>query len=217
MAKKELKAILFDLDGTLLDTNELIIKSFLHILNKYFPGQYERDDVLPFMGPSLHDTFGKLNPDKVDQMVEEYRAYNIKMHDEIVEEFPGVYETVEKLANNNIKMAIVTTKKHDVAVQGLKLFNLDHFFDAVIAYDNVENTKPDPEGLYLALEKLQVEPAEAIMVGDNYHDIVGGQNAGTKTAGVAWSLKGRDFLAKYEPDYMLEKIEDILPIIGIKA
>ncbi len=85
---------------------------------------------------------------------------------------------------------------------------------SVIALDHVNKAKPDPEPIFKALEQLNSKPEEAIMVGDNYHDILAGKNAGTKTAGVAWSLKGRDFLEKFEPDFMLETMADLLTILG---
>lgn len=212
---KNINTILFDLDGTLIDTNELIIASFLHTLNHYFPNQYEREDVIPFMGPSLHESFSAIHPDAVEEMVHTYRTFNIAHHDEFVTEFAGVYDTIQRLAEENFKMAIVTTKRRDVSMKGLRLMNLDPFFTEVIAFDDVQNTKPHPEPIYKALDRLQSSSDEAIMIGDNFHDIVAGQNAGTKTAGVAWSLKGREFLEKYNPDFMLHNMEDILPIVGV--
>jgi pyrophosphatase PpaX len=92
--------------------------------------------------------------------------------------------------------------------------NLDPFFEVIVAYDHVTNVKPDPEPIFKALEQLESAPEESIMVGDNYHDILAGKNAGTTTAGVAWSIKGRDYLAKYEPNYMLENMADLLTILG---
>jgi pyrophosphatase PpaX len=91
---------------------------------------------------------------------------------------------------------------------------LDPFFKVVIALEHVTNVKPDPEPIFKALEPLGSAPEEALMVGDNYHDILAGKNAGTKTAGVAWSIKGRDYIAKYEPDYILEHMTDLLTILG---
>lgn len=73
-----INTLLFDLDGTLIDTNELIISSFLHTLGKYYPDRYQREDVLPFMGPTLHETFESINPEKVEEMISVYREYNIK-------------------------------------------------------------------------------------------------------------------------------------------
>jgi pyrophosphatase PpaX len=211
---KNIDTILFDLDGTLIDTNELIISSFLHTLGKYYPDKYKRADVLPFMGPSLYDTFGGIDPERAEEMIREYRTYNHENHDRLVTEFKGVIETVKRLKDNGFKIAIVSTKILDTVIKGLKLTKLDPYFDVIVALDHVEKPKPDPEAIYVALKQLDSTPEKAIMVGDNYHDILAGKNAGTKTAAVAWSLKGRDFLAKYEPDFMLDEMSDLLKIVG---
>lgn len=213
--KTKLTTALFDLDGTLINTNELIINSFLHTLEKFYPKQYQREDVLPFMGPSLKDTFSSIDPGRVDEMIHEYRTYNLAQHDLLVTEFEGVYETIQTLHQSDFKIGIVTTKLHDVVEKGLKLSKLDRFFDVVVALDHVTKAKPDPEPVFKALQQLGSNPAEAIMVGDNYHDILAGKNAGTQTAGVAWSAKGRNYLAKYDPDYMLDHMADLLPILGV--
>jgi pyrophosphatase PpaX len=210
----KITTILFDLDGTLIDTNELIISTYLHTLEKYYPSTYQREDVLPFIGPTLHESFGGIDPDRVEEMIVEYRAYNLANHDELVEEFAGVKETVQTLMEKGYKLGIVTTKLHDTVLKGLRLMELEAYFEVIVALDHVEKAKPDPEPIFKALAQLDSTPGEAIMVGDNFHDILAGKNAGTKTAGVAWSLKGRDFLAKFEPDYMLENMADLLTILG---
>ncbi|WP_462411017.1 pyrophosphatase PpaX [Neobacillus sp. Marseille-QA0830] len=211
----KITTLLFDLDGTLIDTNELIITSYLHTLEKFFPGKYTQKDVLPFMGPTLHEAFGSIDQERVEEMIEEYRTFNIANHDALVREFAGVHDTLKKLHEKGFKLGIVTTKRLDVAMKGVRLMNLDPFFNVVIAYDHVIKTKPDPEPIHKALEKLNSTPDETIMVGDNFHDILGGKNAGTKTAGVAWAFKGRDYIANYEPDYILDHMTDLLKIVGV--
>ncbi|PFG04717.1 pyrophosphatase PpaX [Bacillus sp. es.034] len=206
--------ILFDLDGTLINTNDLIISSFLHTLNHYYPGQYGEEDVHPFMGPPLEESFGGLDPDKMEEMCAHYRAYNHEHHDSLVTEFEGVYETVKTLYDNGYKLAIVSTKVRDVVLKGLDLMNLRPFFDVIITLDEVENAKPHPEPIEKALVLLGSSPSEAIMIGDNHHDILAGKNAGVLSAGVAWSAKGREHLAHYEPDFMLEDMKDLLAIVG---
>lgn len=211
----KINTILFDLDGTLIDTNELIISSFLHTLEKYFPGQYQRrEDVYPFMGPSLYESFGKLNPEKMEEMVTEYRSYNHANHDLLVKEFAGVNETIATLKEQGYKLGIVSTKIYDTVVRGLKLTKLDPYFDTIVTLDHVSKAKPDPEAIFKALGELGSTPEQAMMVGDNYHDILAGKNAGTKSVGVAWSVKGRDFLEQFKPDYMLDEMPDLLKILG---
>ncbi|WP_423408180.1 pyrophosphatase PpaX [Heyndrickxia sp. MSNUG] len=211
----KIDTVLFDLDGTLIDTNELIVSSFLHTMEHYYPGQYQRADVLPFLGPSLQETFEPMNPEGYEEMITTYRTYNLANHDLLVKEFEGVYETVRTLKENGFHLGIVTTKRSDVVAMGLKLTGLDEFFEVIVALDHVKNPKPDPEPLLKALELLGSSPERAVMVGDNHHDILGGKNAGTKTIGVSWSIKGREHLEQYKPDYILDKMADILPILGV--
>jgi pyrophosphatase PpaX len=211
----KITTILFDLDGTLIDTNELIISSFLHTLEHYYPSQYKREDVLPFLGPTLKETFEKMDESKVDEMIATYRKYNLEKHDSIVTDFPTVLETIITLKEKGYKIGIVTTKIMDVVQKGLKVTKLDPYFDVIVALDHVEKAKPDPEPIFNALAQLGSTPEETIMVGDNYHDILAGKNAGTKTAGVAWSIKGREYLEQYHPDYMFDEMSDLLRILGV--
>lgn len=213
---KNITTLLFDLDGTLLNTNELIIASFTDTLNHYCPGQFKREDIIPFLGPTLIDTFTSIDPERADEMVAHYREHNWRNHDLLVTQFDGVFETVQTLKRSGYKLAIVTTKKRNVVEKGLRLSKLDQFFEVVVTLDDVENAKPDPEPLLKALKQVDSIPEEAIMIGDNSHDILGGKNAGTKTAGVAWSLKGREFLDTFKPDYMLENMSDLLEIVEVE-
>ncbi|MGM0876742.1 MAG: pyrophosphatase PpaX [Bacillota bacterium] len=212
----KINTLLFDLDGTLINTNELIIESFLHTLNSYYPNKYKREDVLPFIGPTLYDTFASINQDKMEEMVIAYRKFNHEQHDDLVTEYETVFETIKTLKEQGFKLGIVTTKIRDTVNMGLKLTKLDQFFDVVVTLDDVENAKPDPEPVLKALEQLGSSPDEAIMVGDNHHDVLAGKNAGTKTAGVSWSIKGREYISSYHPDYLLEKMSDLLPIVGVE-
>ena len=135
------------------------------------------------------------------------------MHDELSIEFDGVSETMRLLKAAGMKMAIVSTKRKDMIMRGLELLDVEGVFDEVIAMDDVTKTKPDPEPILLALERLGANADEALMIGDNYHDIVGGQNAGVRTAGVAWSAKGEAFLQTFNPDYMLQHISELLQLV----
>ena len=207
------KALLFDFDGTLLDTNELIIQTFMHVLNKRFPGQYEPKDCVKFIGPSLTETFTDIAPNEVEELIQEYREWNHTHHDELVKEYEGVVETLEKLKEMGLRLVIVSTKRRETIARGLDIMGVAHLFEFVIGIDDVTHVKPDPEPILLAIKKLGVAKEEAIMIGDNSHDILGGKNARVRTAGVAWALKGRDFLQQFNPDYMLEHMSDLISIV----
>ncbi|MEK4426954.1 pyrophosphatase PpaX [Solibacillus sp. FSL K6-1523] len=207
------KALLFDFDGTLLDTNDLIVQTFMQIFDEIFPGQYSTQDCLKFIGPSLQQTFDELTPGKTDEMIVKYKEWNALHHDELVKGYDAVLETLEQLHATGIKLAIVSTKGQDGLARGLKVLGAGHLFDVIVGIDDVTHVKPHPEPILLALQKLGVTKEQAIMIGDNSHDIEGGQNAGVRTAGVAWSAKGELFLQQFNPDYMLQHMHDLIEIV----
>lgn len=208
-----MKALLFDFDGTLLNTNDLIIQTFMHVLEERFPGQYSPQDCIKFIGPSLKETFEQITPNEVDQMIFNYRKWNHQHHDELVTEFEGVKETLQQLDDLGIRMVIVSTKQRETIKRGLQLMDAERFFEFYIGIEDVEHVKPHPEPVLKAIEKLGVSKEDVLMIGDNYHDIEAGKNAGVKTAGVAWSIKGEEFLQQFNPDYMLQHMEDLIPIV----
>lgn len=204
--------LLFDFDGTLLDTNELIIQTFQTVLDANYPGKFNRDTILPFLGPTLKETFDSIDPVKSEEHMQAYREWNLTNHDNLAKEFDGVAHTLTKLKENGMKMAIVSTKRNNMIWKGLDLISIGHLFDTVVGLDDVRNAKPDPEPILLALKRLNSSPEEALMIGDNFHDILGGKNAGVRTAGVAWSLKGEAFMRELQPDYLLQHMTDLLAI-----
>lgn len=211
------KGLLFDFDGTLLDTNELIMETFYHVLSPKFPGKYKKEDMAQFIGPSLKETFTMVDPQNTEALIEEYIAWNRAQHDELVSEFDGVVEVLKQLKRAGLKLAIVSTKRREAILTGLHVLGVEELFDVIISNDEVEHTKPHPEPVLLALQELGLQKHEVIMIGDNYHDIEGGQNAGVHTAGVAWSLKGAAFLEALHPTYMLYHMRDLYQITGVEA
>lgn len=208
-----IKALLFDFDGTLLNTNDLIIQTFMHVLNERFPGQYSPKDCLKFLGPSLKQTMSDIAPGEEDAMIAKYRKYNELHHDELVTQYPDVVSTLEQLKAMGLKLAIVSTKRNGMIDRGLSVLGANHLFDVRIGTDDVKNVKPDSEPVLLALERLGVNKEEAIMIGDNSHDIEAGHNAGIRAAGVAWAFKGPEYLQQFKPEYMLHHMTDLLDIV----
>ncbi|HEX6593070.1 MAG TPA: pyrophosphatase PpaX [Bacillota bacterium] len=209
-----IRTILFDLDGTLIDTNELIIQSFLHTFRQ-FGFTFSREEVKKFNGPPLRETFEKIDPKQADDMLQTYLKHNHTYHNHYVKTFPYVLETVQHLRNRDIKMGVVTTKMRKGAYMGLRHTGLARLFETVVTLDDVKRPKPHPEPVCKAMKELEGEVETTLMVGDNSYDIEAGHNAGMHTAGVAWSQRGRDFLQQYKPTYMLEDMRDLLhlPII----
>jgi pyrophosphatase PpaX len=208
------KTVLFDLDGTLIDTNDLILTSFLHVLNNHFPGKYSREHIIPFMGQPLTkqmEHFG--GPQKRDLFIEQYREHNESVHDELVKEFPHIVETLQELQKLGVTMGIVTTKQWKTATMGAKIFGIDKFMSTFIVFQDTDNHKPHPDPILKAMEEVHADPQTTLMVGDSQYDIEGGHNAGVHAAGVAWSLKGPEFLKTFHPEHMLYDMRELIGIV----
>jgi pyrophosphatase PpaX len=206
-------AILFDLDGTLLDTTDLIIKSFQHTCSLHLQRDVTVDDVYPYFGKPLRTALGALGPDCVEDLIKTYRAYNLEHHDGMISIFPGVTDTIKALAEYGIKMAIVTSKTEKTALRGLRLFALESYFNEIIGLESTDKHKPDPAPVQLALERLQIEAEYALMVGDSPFDLQSAKAAGVKTAAVRWSALPWADMEAESPDVILEKTEDLLTIV----
>lgn len=207
-----IRTVLFDLDGTLINTNELIYASFAYTF-KQFNLTFTNEELKSFNGPPLIDTFNKVNPEQAEAMFDTYREHNFTHHDEYVEVYPHVLETIKRLKEANIPLGIVTTKMRDGAMKGLDLMELTPYFDTIITLNEVTHAKPHPEPVLKAMKNLHAKPASTLMIGDNYHDIKAGKRAGVKTAGVVWADKGREYLESYQPNYMIEDMRDLLHMI----
>lgn len=206
-------AIIFDLDGTLLNTDLLIRKSFDHVFHKYKAGYVLSDaEHLSFLGPTLVSSFERYFPETMsEELVECYRVYNHSHHKDYVTMYPTVKKTLKTLKERGYSLSVVTTKMQDAAYVGLDLFDLTQYFDLVIGMDCVKHVKPNPEGILRVLKETKCQ--KAVMIGDNVSDILAGKNAGVYTIGVSWSPKGTKDIEALKPDLMIEKMEDIIEFI----
>ncbi|WP_127583196.1 pyrophosphatase PpaX [Paenibacillus koleovorans] len=212
-----IKTIIFDLDGTIVDTNELIIQSFMHTLNGITEKTYAREDIIPHMGYALTEQIKFFTGlEQIDDLVVKYRQFNLAKHDELVREFPHVREVLAALQAGGIRMGVATNKMRMTTELGLKLCGLDPFIDVIMTVEDVAQGKPNPEMILKALEQLGANPSETLMVGDSQYDIIAGREAGVGTVGVAWSLKGEVHLRKFEPTYMIHDMRELLDMAGIK-
>ncbi|GMX65947.1 pyrophosphatase PpaX [Paenibacillus elgii] len=213
-----IQTVLFDLDGTIVDTNELIIQSFLHTFEGITAEPVTREHIVPNMGrPLIEQMIFFSGREQVDDLVQKYRAFNIAHHDELVREFPYVRETLAKLHAAGVKLGVVTSKIRQTTEMGLKLTGLYDYFGTIITVDDVGKAKPDPEGIHKAVRELGGDLSSALMVGDSHYDIEAAHNAGIPSVAVAWSLKGTEYLKQYNPTHIIQDMRDIVPIVGIEG
>lgn len=211
-----INTVLFDLDGTIIDTNELIISTFMHVLGSHFPQQpYTREQIIPHMGMTLEQQMQTFSGrQEVAELVADYRSYNGLHHDAMVREFPRVNEVISTLHQRGIKMGVVTTKIRPTTLRALELFGLKQYMDTIVTVQDVEHPKPHPEPVLTAVKQLGADPSRTLMVGDSAADIQSAKAAGVKAAGVAWSLKGAEVLSQYDPDYILQDMTDLYGMLG---
>jgi pyrophosphatase PpaX len=226
----ECKAILFDLDGTLIDTTELILYCFNHSW-KTICGQTHSPDVfVATMGIPLKNAMHKLlgatdglhleqigelrTAGFVESLVREYRSCNAANHDRLARPFPGMDLVVAKLRDRGYAVGVVTSKSREFAQRGLRLCALLEFMEVFISMDDTSIHKPRPEPLLLALERLQVVPRHAVYVGDSRHDMQAGRAAGMRTVAALWGPVPRAELELEKPDVLAESPEALLEIFG---
>ncbi len=218
-------AVLFDLDGTLLDTTEAIILSFLYTVKKYTGREPSMEELQPLMGLPLVDVFRVLTPGKIEEANATYVEHNIALHKDHVKPYPGVMETVEVLKNCGVKLAIVTSKRRRTATVGLENAGLPDKFNAIVCHGDTAKAKPDPEPVLLALRLLGVDKplsgrlVEVLFVGDSQWDVRAAKNAAAilpyvkmTTAAVTYGACAGSVLRDENPDYLLDSITGVLPI-----
>jgi len=206
-----LTTFLFDLDGTLIDSIELILRSYRHTLRTH-RGEEPADDVwMAGLGTPLWVQFRRFSEDpaEIEAMVATYRAYNLAHHDEMVRPYDGVVEAVRALKQRGRPLGLVTSKLRSGAIRGLVRASLEDAFDVVVGADDVTHPKPHPEPVRVALERLGAPARGAVFVGDSRHDLVSGRAAGVKTAAALWGPFDRSHLEDLAPDYWLERPADL--------
>ena len=211
--------VLFDLDGTLIDSIRLILDSYHHTLAAHALPPKSDAHWLAGIGTPLRVQFRHWSDDPVqlEAMIATYREYNLTHHDTMVTAYPGAVEMVQAIRRSGLRTALVTSKNRAGALRGLKLVGLEEAMELVVGADEVENPKPHPEPIQVALRLLGAAAESSIYVGDSIHDMESGRAAGVRTGAVLWGPFGREHLAHAEPDHWLERPADLLRLLGVMA
>lgn len=207
------KYILFDLDGTLIDTNKLIIDSFKHTYKTCLGLEVDEQEILKYFGEPLIVTLRRYSEDRAEELFRTYIEYNEARHNDTVTIFEGVREMLEELDRQGFYLAMVTSKRKKVALMGLELFDIRKHFDVLVALEDTELHKPNPAPVVKALELLGAQPEEAIMVGDSVYDIHCAHGAGVKAALVTWSAAHSCQEDCISADYVVHDTKELMKIL----
>jgi pyrophosphatase PpaX len=182
-----LAAILFDFDGTVIDSGPLIVESFRHAVRTVLGKSIADEEMLAFVGGwSLHEQMARLAPDREDELVEAYRAHNEPRHANLGF-CPGMGELLARLSAEGVKLGLVTAKRRaTVELAYAALPQLERLFPVMVTAEDTNLHKPDPAPLLLALERLGAEASEAAYVGDSPFDVHAAKAAGLRSIAVTW-------------------------------
>jgi pyrophosphatase PpaX len=206
------RTVLFDLDGTLVDSAAMILASFRHATKTVLRREVPDHELLAAVGgPGLRAQMEALAPDRVDELVEVYSRHNVGLH-EGLQACGGVLELLATVKDEGRRLGVVTAKRRATLALAFEVLpELKRFFDVTIAAEDTERHKPHPEPLLTALERLDEEPRNAAYVGDSPFDIQAAKAAGLGAIAVTWgAIHSRERLEREQPDDVVDTCEELL-------
>jgi pyrophosphatase PpaX len=199
-AVQPLRFVLFDLDGTLIDSTDLIITSYEHTY-KALGRIMSRDQIQADFGLPLRDTLARhFHGEDLERALKIYIEYNLRLHDAGVRQMQGVADLVQRLRTMQLRLGVVTSKMRDTAQRGLMLCRLDRAFEVLVAREDTRRHKPEAEPIIYALAALDAGAAECAYVGDSPMDIEAARAAGVRSIGALWRPVARKAFDDWRPD-----------------
>jgi len=207
-------AVLFDLDGTLIDSFALIAASYRHAARTVLDRTLTEEEVVARWGEPLVVRAAHLAPHRTEEFVAAYTAYYDAHHDPLCRPFPGVPQMLAALASRGCRLAVVTSKRRRSTRQALERCGLASWIEAAVCAEDVRVPKPAPDPVVEALQRLRVTPSEAWMVGDAAFDILAARGAGVWSVAAMWGAREREALLAARPDYEVACPGDLVSLVA---
>jgi pyrophosphatase PpaX len=206
--------VLFDLDGTVIDSGAIILASMRHAAKEVLGAEPPDEELMAAVGGhGLEAQMHTLAPDRVDELVSVYRAHNEPLHDGLVC-CAGINELLVRLKDEGRRLGIVTAKRRKTVDLAFDQIPLAHLFETVVGGNETERHKPDPEPLFLALDRLGASPDEAAYVGDAPFDVKAAKAAGVFSVAVTWGgIHSRDRLKVEQPDAIVDDADQLYAVL----
>src|SRR2546430_444600 len=203
--------VLFDLDGTVVDSGSIILASMRHATREVLGREYEDAELMQAVGgPGLEAQLAAFGPDRIDELVRVYLAHNEPLHDDL-EACAGMEEVLGRLHEEGRRLGVVTAKRRATVELAFASVPLGHLFETVVGGDETERHKPDPEPLLLAARRMNAEPGDIAYVGDSPFDLRAAKAAGLHAVAVTWGRShDRGRLEREEPDAIVDSAEELL-------
>jgi pyrophosphatase PpaX len=210
-----LRAALFDFDGTLVDTTELIYQSMRHAAGDVLGREISREILMANVGQPLPRQMELLDAEHAGELLESYRLHNEEHHDALIKEFPGVEESLARLRAGGVRVAVVTSKRRFSVEMALETFSrLGEIVDRFVTMEDTAEHKPDPAPLLKGLEFLgDIPPEEAAYVGDSPFDVAAAKAASVTSVAVSWGAFSEETLRSAEPDYLVPDLDSAVDVL----
>jgi pyrophosphatase PpaX len=208
------RTVLFDLDGTLIDSGAMILASFRHatrtVLRREIP---DAELAAAIGGSTIHDQMRAFDSRRVAELVDAYREHNAPLHADL-EAFEGVVDLLDRLRREGRTLGVVTAKRRTTVDMAFRSLGLGRFFDAVVTAEETAHHKPDPEPVQEALRRLAASADEAAFVGDSPFDVGAGKAAGVYAVGVSWGkIHPEDALRRAGADVVVHSPAELVDVL----
>jgi pyrophosphatase PpaX len=205
--------VLFDFDGTVVDSGAMILASFRHATKTVLDRELSDAELLAAVGTPLREQMRLLDAERAEELVETYRAHNEPLH-EALEPCDGMVDALRRLKEEGRRLGIVTAKRRTTVELAFAVLPLRHYFEVVLAAEDTSRHKPAPEPLLIALDRLGAGPEEAAYVGDSPFDVAAAKAAGVFAVAVTWGgIHSKETLRAENPDAIVSTPEELLRVL----
>lgn len=209
MNSQKLKCVVFDMDGTLTQTNELIYDSFNHIAEKYIKKRLTPKEIVAYFGPPEEEAVRNLiGSEHIDEAMNEYYYFYQKYHDRLATLYPGIKDLLIFLRGKGMILGLFTGKGRRTTEITLRAFDIARYFDIVMTGDDVDHFKPSGDGLRKIMQRFSLSADELLMVGDSVADIRASRDGGVAIASVLWDSYSKDHVLQVSTDYVFHSVAE---------
>ncbi len=205
---------IFDIDGTLTSTNQLIFDSFNHIAKKYLKRSFTDEEIIGLFGPTEGQIFEKLFEENHLEVGKAYYKFYSDNHF-MADIYPGLKEILIDLKKKNYPLGIFTGKGRESSMITLTKIGVDKYFDLIVTGDDVENHKPSPEGILKFVNKFNLNKEKVLMIGDSVGDVKAARDAGVKIASVLWDSYAAEKVKAMQSDYYFNSVQELKKFLNI--
>lgn len=201
--------IIFDIDGTLTSTNQLIFQSFNYVTKKYINKTYSDEELIEFFGPTEESILKDLTGEHFEKARDDYFRFYNDNHEKLADIYPGIKEVLEHIKQKDVPLAVFTGKGREAAIITLKILNIFEYFDLIVTGDDVAEHKPSPEGILLFVNKFNLHKEKVLLIGDAPADIKAARLAGIKIASVVWDSYAKETIMESGSDYIFNTVKEM--------